>query len=145
MTIELPWTTLINKVGDIIGKVVPDKAAADSAKSQLLTLTAQGELQKDLMELSAITSAQTDINKVEAASPNWFIAGARPFVMWICAGGLMLNLIISPLFTWATALAGHPTPFPALDGNLLMGLLFPLLGLGAYRTVEKIQGVANVH
>lgn len=145
MAIELPWTSLINKIGDIIGKVVPDKAAADAAKAQLLTLTAQGDLQKDLIELQAMTTAQSDINKIEAASPNWFVAGARPFVMWICATALALDLIIGPFFTWAAQLAGHPTPFPVLDSNLLMALMFPLLGLGGYRTIEKIKGVASNH
>lgn len=143
MSIELPWTSLINKVGDLLGKVLPDKAAADAVKAQLQLMASSGQLQEELIALQAVTTAQSDINKVEAASTNWFVAGARPFIMWICAVALALDLIIGPFFTWATQLLGHPTPFPVLDTNLLMALMFPLLGLGAYRTVEKIKGVAR--
>jgi Holin of 3TMs, for gene-transfer release len=129
----------------ILNKVLPDTGAKDAAKAQLNLLAAQGALQEDLAQLQAVTTAQTDINKIEAASTNWFVAGARPAIMWICALALALTLIIGPFFTWLTALFGHPTPFPVLDSNLLMALMFPLLGLGAYRTVEKIQGVAGNH
>jgi hypothetical protein len=81
----------------------------------------------------------------KAASPNMFVAGWRPAVGWICALALVINLVFGPIGTWATNLFGHPTPFPTLDANLLMSLLFPLLGLGAYRTVEKVTGTAANH
>jgi Holin of 3TMs, for gene-transfer release len=135
----------LGPIESILNKVLPDTGAKDAAKAQLQLLAAQGQLQEDLIQLQAVTGAQTDINKIEAASTNWFVAGARPAIMWICALALALTLIIGPFFTWLTALLGHPTPFPALDNNLLMALMFPLLGLGAYRTVEKIQGVAGNH
>jgi Holin of 3TMs, for gene-transfer release len=143
--IKTPWQSIIDTVGGIISKVVPDRAAAAAATAQLAQMAQAGQLQEELLALQATTSAQTDINKVEAASPNWFIAGGRPAVIWICAGALALNLVLGPLFTWAAALAGHPTPFPVLDPNLLMALLFPLLGLGAARTIEKLNGAAGNH
>jgi hypothetical protein len=143
--IKLPWQSVIDTVGGLISKVIPDRAAAAAATAQLQQMAAAGQLQEELLQLQAVTSAQTDINKVEAASTNWFIAGGRPAVIWICAAALALNLIFGPLFVWAAALAGHPTPFPTLDPNLLMALLFPLLGLGAARTFEKVKGVAGNH
>jgi hypothetical protein len=136
---------LLEPVVAIINKVIPDKTAAAAAEASLRAQAAAGQLQEDLANLQAVTTAQSDINKVEAASLNWFVAGARPFVMWICAIGLAIELIIAPFFTWIAALVGHPMPFPIIDSNQLMGLLFPLLGLGAYRTVEKIKGVSGVH
>lgn len=136
---------LIGPIEDIIGKVITDKAQADAAKAQLNLLAAQGQLTEQLSQIQALTSAQSDINKVEAASTNWFVAGGRPAVIWICASALALNLVIGPLFVWGAALVGHPTPFPTLDPNLLMALLFPLMGLGAYRTVEKVRGVQGNH
>jgi hypothetical protein len=135
----------LGPIESILNKVLPNTEAKDAAKAQLQLLAAQGQLQEDLAQLQAVTTAQTDINKIEAASTNWFVAGSRPAIMWICALALALTLIIGPFFTWLTALLGHPTPFPVLDSNLLMALMFPLLGLGAYRTVEKIQGVAGQH
>lgn len=139
------WETVAAPILKIIDKVVPDRAAAQAMKDQLSQMALQGQLQDEFLQLQAVTTAQTDINKVEAASTNWFVAGARPLVMWICAVGLGIELIIAPFFTWAAALAGHPMPFPVVDSNQLMGLLFPLLGLGAYRTVEKIKGVVSNH
>jgi len=44
---------------------------------------------------------------------------------------------------WESALAVHQVKFPQLDLGTMMPLLFGMLGLGAYRTVEKIQGVAR--
>jgi hypothetical protein len=140
-----PWTFLISPIAAIVEKLIPDKAAAAAATAQLQQMALQGQLQEELAQIQALTTAQSDINKVEAASPNWFVAGARPAILWICAVALAMVLIIGPLFTWATMLAGHPTPFPTLDSNLLMTLLFGMLGLGGYRTVEKIKGVANIH
>lgn len=139
------WDSIAAPLIAIVNKVIPDKAAAAAATAQLQSMAATGQLQEEMLQLQAVTSAQSDINKVEAASPNWFIAGGRPAVMWICAAALALNLVLGPLFVWAASLVGHPTPFPTLDPNMLMALLFPLLGLGAARTFEKTKGVAGSH
>ena len=136
---------VLGPLENIIGKVIEDKALAAQATAKLQELAASGAIQSELTQLQAITAAQTDINKVEAASPNMFVAGWRPAVGWICALALGINLVLGPIGTWATNLFGHPTPFPTLDANLLMSLLFPLLGLGAYRTIEKVQGVQGNH
>jgi|SRR5579859_1101141 hypothetical protein len=140
------WETVAAPILKIIDKVVPDKAAAQAAKDQLTALTAQGQLQEELAELQAVTSNQTDVDKIEAASTNMFVAGARPFVMWVCGVALAVSTIVAPLFTWLSALVGHPTAFPNLDNPLLQSTLAGMLGLGHItRTVEKIQGVVGNH
>jgi hypothetical protein len=137
---------ILKPISDIILKVVPDKAAANAAVAQLNQLQAAGQLQEELLQLQAVTSAQTDVNKVEAASTSLFIAGWRPFVGWVCGTGLACSAIIGPLFTWLTALAGHPTPFPIPNDPLLQSTLAGMLGLGHItRTVEKIKGVVAQH
>ena len=51
-------------------------------------------------------------------------------------------MIVRPLFGWAaTNWLGWNAP-PALELDTLLTLLFGLLGLGAYRTVEKVKGAA---
>jgi Holin of 3TMs, for gene-transfer release len=130
----------------IIDKVVPDTAARQAAQAELQKMLAAGALQEELLQLTAVTSAQTDVNKVEAASTSLFVAGWRPFVGWICGAGLGLSVIVAPLFTWITTLAGHPTPFPTLDNPLLQSTLAGMLGLGyGLRTYEKSKGVAGNH
>ncbi|HZU33728.1 MAG TPA: 3TM-type holin [Candidatus Angelobacter sp.] len=95
-------------------------------------LQAQVELAKD----------QTDTNKIEAGVPAIFVAGWRPFVGWVCGLGLMTQFLVRPLFMFISALCHHPTDFPSLDMGTLLTLLLGILGLGAARTVEKIQGAA---
>lgn len=146
INIDTPWGKAIDKIGDLIGKVVPDVAAQQAAKARLAELQASGQLQEDMAELAAITSAQTDINKVEAANASIFVSGWRPYVGWICGTGLGIDCIVAPLFTWFTALIGHPTPFPHLNSPFLQYTMGALLGVGHLsRTYEKIKGVAGQH
>jgi hypothetical protein len=137
---------ILKPISDVILKVVPDKAAAEAAVARLNELQAQGNLQSELLQMQAVTSAQTDVDKVEAASTSMFVAGARPFVMWVCGVGLAVSCIVAPLFTWFAALAGHPVVFPVLNDPLLQSTLAGMLGLGHItRTVEKIKGVVGQH
>lgn len=140
------WDTIAAPLIAIVNKVIPDKAAAAAATSQLQFMVEQGSLQEELANLQAVTTAQSDINKVEAASTSWWVAGWRPYIGWICGTGLAMSAIIGPIFTWATALAGHPTPFPVPNDPLLQSTLAGMLGMGHItRTIEKIKGVAGNH
>jgi hypothetical protein len=142
----MPWQSVIDKIGEIILKVVPDKAAAAAAQVQLQQMTAAGQLQEELLQLQSVTSAQTDINKVEAANVSLFVAGWRPYVGWICGTGLGLQCVVAPLFTWISTLVGHPTPFPAFNNPLLESTMAGMLGIGyGLRTAEKWVGVAGNH
>src|ERR1700756_1788232 len=127
------WDLIAGPILGIINKIIPDKAAQQAAAAQLQLLAAQGALQEELQQLTALTSAQSDINKVEAASTNWWVAGARPGIMWVCFLALLSDFVIRPYMNAFTHIA-----IPALDMNELMPLLFGLLGLGGYRTLEKI-------
>jgi hypothetical protein len=128
-----------------IDKIWPDPAKAAEAKIALMQAEQAGAFKEMDAELQ-LNIEQIKTNAVEATSPSVFIAGARPFIMWVCGVGLATSCIVGPLFTWASALLGHPTPFPRLDDPLLQSTLAGLLGLGhVARTVEKIQGVVGQH
>lgn len=140
------WELVAAPILKIIDKVIPDRAAAQAAKDSITQMAAQGALTEELLQLQAVTSAQSDINKVEAASASVFVAGWRPFVGWVCGVGLAMTCIVAPLFTWATALAGHPTPFPQINDPILKSTLAGMLGLGyGLRTFEKHNGVQGNH
>ena len=80
---------------------------------------------------SQVAAAQSQTNTAEAGSGSLFISGWRPFVGWICALG----------FAWSIALPViHGQP---LDTDTLNSLLYGLLGLGTWRTAEKIGGAAT--
>lgn len=140
------WDLVAGPILGIINKLVPDKTAQAEAASKLQAMVAQGALAEELAQLQAVTTAQSDINKVEAASASVFVAGWRPFVGWVCGVGLAMTCIVGPVFTWATALAGHPTPFPTVDDPILKSTLAGMLGLGyGLRTLEKYHDVAGNH
>lgn len=79
--------------------------------------------------------AQTEINKVEAAHRSIFVAGGRPFMIWVCGFGLAYAFIINPTIQWITGVPG-----PQLPTSVMMDLVIGILGLGALRTVEKLAG-----
>jgi hypothetical protein len=116
--------------GKLIDKLIPDPGAQDAARLELLKLQQSGEL-------SAMT-AQTEINKVEAASPSVFVSGWRPAIGWVCALAMGYQYLARPFMTaFLPALS-----FPGLDDNLWQ-LMMGMLGLGGLRTFEKTQGVAS--
>lgn len=82
--------------------------------------------------------AQIELNKIEAAHRNIFVAGWRPFIGWVCGLGLVNMFLVNPWIQWFTGVAG-----PNLPKDIIMELIFALLGLGTLRTIEKIQGKAK--
>ena len=88
--------------------------------------------------------AQIRVNEVEANSTNWFVAGWRPFVGWMCGVALAYAAILEPLMRFvALVIFKYSGVFPAIDTNLTMQVLIGLLGLGGMRAYEKVQGVAR--
>ncbi|MDE2103875.1 MAG: holin family protein [Patescibacteria group bacterium] len=121
---------------DIIDKIWPDKSEEEKQK-----LTQEFEILQGQM---ALQKGQIDVNKAEAANPNWFVAGWRPFIGWVGGLGLTYQFLGLPLLTWASTFAHIPPP-PAIDTQTLFQLVLSLLGLGGFRTFEKIKGAANNH
>lgn len=128
-----PVTALLDIGGKVIDRIWPDPVAAANAKFELFKLQQSGEL--------AEMAGQMEINKVEAANASVFVSGWRPFVGWVCGGGLVYTFIGQPLLSWASLIWNFPIP-PNLDMGTLITLLGGLLGLGGMRTAEKIKGVA---
>jgi len=92
-----------------------------------------------------VIQGQIDTNKVEAANPNMFVAGWRPYIGWVCGTGFAIQFVVAPIAEWGAALAGHPVKFPELDMGTLLTLLGGMLGIGGLRTYEKTKGVNRRH
>lgn len=122
--------------GTIINKFWPDKTQVE--KDQIAA-----QMQLMLIQAQQVT-AQTDINKIEAASSSLFVAGWRPFVGWACGAGFAIQ-VMGPLVEWIAALCGHPVKFPVMDASLMGSTLAALLGLGGMRSWDKKNGVAAGH
>ena len=123
-----PISAGIGLVDTFIGKFVKDKDLA--AKLQ-----AEARSQEFAGELSLLTG-QLEVNKVEAAHKSLFVAGARPFIMWVCGIALAYNTIMHPILDiWFD--------MPVVDVSILMPVLMGLLGLGGMRSFEKAKGVSR--
>lgn len=128
-----PITAVMNVANTVLGRVLPDKVAQQSAQAQLLSMQLTGELQQ--------FSDQVAVDKVEAASSSIFVAGWRPFIGWICGTALMYQFLLRPLLNFIAAVFGAHFTATDLQMQDLMTLLLGMLGLGAMRTVEKVNGV----
>ena len=124
----------------ILDRVLPDPAQKAAAQLELLKLQQAGEFKALEADLQ-LALAQTKINEVEAASPDLFKSGWRPGAGWVCVLGLLYQFLAQPLLAWGSTIQGYPAP-PVLELGDLYGLLFGMLGLGAYRSVERVKGKA---
>ena len=111
----------------VINKIWPDKSEQEKAQ---------------MAAAMAIVQGQLDANKAEAANPSMFVSGWRPFIGWVCGMGCAWNWIGLPVANFVTAYFGHPVTLSPADLTEMMPLLIGMLGLGGYRTLEKINGVA---
>jgi hypothetical protein len=124
-----PITAALSIASKLIDRLWTDQAQADAAKLELLKLQQSGEL----VEITG----QLEINMVEAENPNVWVSGARPYIIWICGTGLGYQFLIYPIL-----IAFVPRIVP-LDVASLITILGGVLGLGAMRRQEKLNGVAT--
>jgi len=126
-------SSLLPVASTILDRVVPDKNAAQKAKL---------EMEKELTNaFNKANLAQIETNKVQAAHPSLFVAGARPAIMWICAFGLGWQFVFQPVAVWGMAVSGLDVVLPIIETEGLMTLTMSLLGLGGMRSFEKSKGV----
>lgn len=129
---------LIGPLAAIIDKVIPDKAARERAKLELLMLEGSQELETVRARLAAIVA--------EAQSPDPWTSRARPsflyvmYVMILCALPMGLLAWFDPAAAQAVAgginayLNGLPEPLYALFGT-------GYLGYTVARQWGKVKGV----
>lgn len=103
------------------------------------------EAQQALMQgLSQWDSQQTSIDAVEAANNSLFVAGARPFILWICGFAVAYKFVLQPFLVFI--LVAFHSDFnikllPSIDWPELSSLMFGMLGLSGMRSYEKMQGI----
>jgi len=132
---------LFSAAQSLIERFFPDPEKKAAAQLELLKMQQNG----DLAQLAAETDLaklQVQVNLEEAKSANWFVAGWRPFIGWICGCGLAYVSIIEPVARFAAQVWFHYTgSFPVIDTTITMQVLLGMLGLAAARTVEKVRNV----
>ena len=129
-------TAVTTLADSAIKRIWPDATEIEKAKLNQLTLEVQNAMTVQLKQL--------EINNTEAGSASTWVSGARPFVMWVCGAALAYSTLIEPFARFvAVVVFAYTGAFPVINTDLTMQVLFGLLGLGGYRTVEKLKGVAR--
>ena len=135
----------VSAVGGIIGtigNVIDDLVTTDAER-----MSAQIELAK--IDASLLTT-QMEVNKAEASHASIFVAGARHAILWIGAAAMAWTFVLHPMLVWCWALMqakgwipqGMPNP-PTLQSDELWVIISGILGIGGYRTFEKVKGVSK--
>lgn len=135
-------------------KFIPDPQAKSDHLLKLAELADSGDERKLQAYVTGI-AGQLEINKEEAKSGSFFVAGWRPAVGWIGAVGLatafipkaivmtvlwsvqawmMLDQCIEPTCDITTFIL---PPFPDLGVTDLIGILGAMLGIGTMRSFDK--------
>jgi len=93
---------------------------------------------------------QAIANVESAKNTNWFVAGGRPSLFWICAIALLYHWLVKDFIVIGIVLmntqqrAAEIIPLlPTIDSGQVTALVMSLLGLGGLRTYEKLKGVAR--
>lgn len=124
---------LIGPVSGLLDKFIEDKDAKNALAHEISTMA-----ERHAQELA---KGQLEVNKVEAAHANMFVAGWRPAVGWVCVAGMAGNFIIIPMTNFGLAIAESTVVIPLIALSEMMPVLMGMLGLGAMRTVEKTKKV----
>jgi hypothetical protein len=126
----------LGQIVETVGKIADDLVTTDQERA-----AADLEAYKAESERMA---GQVEINKIEASSSSLFVSGGRPFVVWVCAFALAYASVIDPIARFVAKVGfGYDGEFPLIDTELTMQVLVGVLGLGAYRSFEKVRGVAR--
>lgn len=131
---------LFSAAQSLIDRFFPDPEKKAAAQLELLKMQQNGDLAALAAETD-LAKMQIAVNVEEAKSTNWFVAGARPFIMWVCGFAFAYVSVVEPIARFvAKVWFNYTGEFPVIDTNLTMQVLFGILGLGALRTMEKTKG-----
>ncbi len=128
-------STILGTVGSVLEKVIPDKNKRSEAEEAFRLALQSNEFQ--------LAIEQIKINAIEAASEDKFTKRWRPFIGWTCGTAFALHFVIFPILNWFVVLFGASAINIVFDMQSLMYALGGLLGLGGFRTFEKIKGVTK--
>lgn len=136
---KLPWESVIDTVGDLIGKVIPDPAAKAAAILQLETLKQTGALEADRIKLSAILA--------EAQSSDPWTSRARPSFMYVMYILILFCIPMGLVSAFSAEVGariadGMNAYLKAIPEQLYNLFMVVALGYIGGRTVEKVKGSA---
>lgn len=126
---------LVGLTTTVIDRIFPDPVQKAQAQLELVKLQQSGEL--------AAMTAQTDINKIEAANASLFVSGWRPYIGWVCGTAFSLHFLIFPIINFILMALSYSEIKITFDMTTLLTVLGGMLGIGGLRTIEKLNGVTK--
>lgn len=130
-------------IGKIVGKLgdhfFPDPVQKAEFDHKVLELAQRGEF-KEVDALLQSDHGQVQINLEEAKSDDPVKSWWRPMAGWVCVLGMAYQFLIQPLGSWVFVNTLDWSAAPTLEFESLMAILSGLLGLGYYRTRERLGG-----
>ena len=122
-------------VKPVLDKFIPDAQQRLEAENMFFRMSHEVNL------------GQVEINKIEAANTNVFVSGWRPFIGWVCGVTLLYSVLGHAFLVWSLDVVSvfSSTPIPTIpkpDMTITFEILLAMLGLGGFRTYEKVKGVA---
>lgn len=138
-----PIVAVLGAITGVLEKIIPDPQKAAEAKIKLAELVAKGD-SEELAALVAMTQAQTEILKIDAASVSMFQKGWRPLAGWAAVIGGVIYPLVRVFLPWLLGVMGVTgvPPLPPLDTAEIMAMLGGMLGLGTLRSLERREGKA---
>lgn len=132
-----PITAGIDLAKGLIDRVWPDASKKIEFEQKIAELQTNGELQKMAAEFD-LAKQQIAVNVEEAKSEKVFVSGWRPFIGWVCGGAYAYHFVLQPLLAFVLSAFGVVVALPTFNMDALSTVMFGMLGLGVYRSAEKI-------
>lgn len=121
---------------EIVGKVADDLLTSDEERAKADLDAYQAETTR--------MAGQVEVNKIEASSASLFVAGARPFILWVCGVAFAYATLLEPMARFiAKVIFSYAGDFPVIDTDITLQLLFGMLGLGVMRSYDKRKAVGK--
>lgn len=132
---------LFSAAQSLIERFFPDPEKKAAAQLELLKMQQSGELAK-LAADTDLAKGQLAVNQAEASSGNAYAASWRPTIGYVCALALAWAYILQPIAVWGVSIwkPGFPIPSIPIDEHL-WELMFALLGMAGWRSLDKRKGV----
>ena len=122
----IPGGQLLDALGKVIDRVIPDATANAAAKNALTIAQQNGSLQLDLANLQ--------VNLADAQSSSKFQSWWRPALAWVCLFDVFYETLLYPV------LANYARVVSVNDIAITMPILLVLIGA---RSADKFNGVAT--
>ena len=129
-------TAASNLINGVVDRVWPNPTEVEAQKIERLRIGVE----------AAIVSlkGQLDANIAAAKHASVFVAGARPFIIWVCGFGMLYAGFLEPFMEFiAVVVFDYTGKFPEINVEQTTNMLHGLLGLGGMRSVETLMGKAR--